>query len=170
MCCDGAVHAFARIKAADVEPAQAAGFAPYDTPDGLPAIPLPCHYLEGTACRRYDDWRPSICGDYFCKVQRRVAAGECSEDEAFQRIEGVLNARAQVQSVLPPGTSLWEARKRYGELASTRQALTPDDARLVARLFTLERLLDLHFRQSDLVQLPTFSSGSSPASLTTPTE
>ena len=164
MCCDGTVHAFARIQAADVEPAQAAGFAPYDTPDGLPAFPRPCRYLDGAACRRYMDWRPSICGDYFCKLQKRVATDECAEDEAFQLIANALSARKQVQAVLPSCTTLEHARKRYSELASSRQALAPEDARLVTRLFMLERLLDLHFRQASLVPLPTFPADSGPTS------
>lgn len=160
MCCDGTVHAFARIQVADIEPAQDAGFAPYATPDGLPAFPLPCHYLDGAACRRYVDWRPSICGDYFCKLQKRLATDECTETEALQLIANTLSAREQVQAVLPSATTLNDARERYGELASSKQALAPADARLVVRLFMLERLLDLHFRQESLVPLPTFPAGS----------
>ncbi|MBB3860521.1 hypothetical protein GGQ88_001787 [Novosphingobium hassiacum] len=161
MCCDGTLHDYARLRACDIEPATAVGLPTFNTADGLPAMPLPCQYLDGAACRRYDDWRPSICGEYQCQLQLRAAAGECTEAQAMDLIASALAARDRVIEVVAPGTTLTDARKRFGELAASKQALSPADARLVARVFALERVLDPHFRKPGARGLAT-SPGTSP--------
>ncbi len=148
------MHEFARLVLEDVEPAQAAGFPTFSTPHG-PAMSLPCHCLDGTACRRYDQWRPSICSSYFCKLQKRLRAGETTLDEALHIVSSALKARSQVEGLIPPGKTLRDARIRFDALASSRHALAPEDAKLVVRVFALERWLDLHFRKPNAVSLPT---------------
>lgn len=156
MCCDGTMHDFARLQPEDVEPARAVGFPTFDTPDGLPAMALPCHCLDGAKCTRYDQWRPSICSAYFCKLQKRLTAGECTVPEALQIIESALIAKTELLKTAPAGTTLNDARKRFGELSTMKQALAPADAKLVVRVFALERMLDLHFRKPNHGVLPTF--------------
>lgn len=154
MCCDGTVHDFAFLQEDDVAPASACGFQTYYRSDGTPAMALPCHYLEGNACQRYDEWRPSICGDYMCRLQKRTAAGECDESEALGIIANAKASRKQVEELLRPGESLAQARDRFDSLAAAKEALTPDDAKLVVRIFVLDRLLDQFFRKAGKGRLP----------------
>lgn len=154
MCCDGTVHDFAFLKEEDITPADACGFQTYRRGDGTPAMPLPCHYLDGATCRRYEQWRPSICGDYLCRLQKRLAAGEVSEAQALETIGITLASRTQVEELLRPGESLRQARARFDAIADSGETLSPDDARLVVRLFVLDRLLDQNFRKSGKGRLP----------------
>jgi hypothetical protein len=154
MCCDGTVHDFAFLQEEDMAPASACGFKTYRREDGTPAMSLPCHYLDGTACQRYGEWRPSICGDYLCRLQKRTAAGECDEQEALGIIATAKTSLAQVEELLKPDETLAQARARFISLASTSEALAPEDAKLVVRLFVLERLLDQHFRKYGKGRLP----------------
>lgn len=163
MCCDGTLHGLARLLAEDVDAARAVGFPTFTTPDGRPAMPLPCHCLSGTACTRYDDWRPSICASYLCNLQTRLSIGEYTETEALDIIASALKARAQVEELMPQGTTLRDARIRFEELAASKQALAPADARLVVRMFALERWLDRHFRKPNAATLPTGCTANPPA-------
>lgn len=154
MCCDGTVHDFAFLQEEDLAPAKACGFQTYRRGDGAPAMELPCHYLEGATCRRYGEWRPSICGDYMCRLQKRTAAGECDTQEALGIIATAKASRTQVEELLKPGETLAQARDRFDSLAATNEALAPDDARLVVRIFVLDRLLDQNFRKAGKGRLP----------------
>lgn len=154
MCCDGTVHNFAFLQEEDVVPATACGFQTYRRNDGTPAMTLPCHYLEGASCQRYGEWRPSICGDYICRLQKRTAAGELSEEQALGTIASALASRKQVEETLKPGETLADARARFNALAATGEALAPADAKLVVRLFALDRLLDQNFRKAGKAWLP----------------
>lgn len=154
MCCDGTVHDFAFLQEEDVAPASDCGFKTYRREDGTPAMSLPCHYLDGTACQRYGEWRPSICGDYLCRLQKRTAAGECDEQEALDIIAKAKASLAQVEELLKPGETLAQARARFISLAKTREPLEPNEAKLVVRLFVLERLLDQQFRKLGKGTLP----------------
>lgn len=118
-------------------------------------MPLPCHCLNGTACSRYDDWRPSICSSYLCKLQTRLSAGECTEGDALDIIASALKARGEVEQLMPPGSTLKDARVRFEELAAGKQPLAPADAHMIVRVFALERWLDRHFRKPDAATLPT---------------
>jgi len=154
MCCDGTVHDFAFLQEEDMAPAGACGFQTYRRADGTPAMQLPCHYLDGAACRRYDQWRPSICGDYMCRLQKRTAAGEVTEAQALETIGITLASRAQVEALLRPGETLAQARARFDAIAESGDTLSPDDAKLVVRLFVLDRLIDQHFRKPGKGRLP----------------
>ncbi len=154
MCCDGTVHNFAFLQEEDMLPASACGFHTYRRDDGTPAMALPCHYLEGTACQRYGEWRPSICGDYLCRLQKRTAAREVTEHEALGTIAAALASRKQVEDAMKPGETLAQARARFNALAATGEALAPEDAKLVVRLFALDRLLDQNFRKAGKGRLP----------------
>ncbi len=154
MCCDGTIFDEAIMREDDVQRATACGFTETVASDGRPAFKLPCHHLEGTACTRYDQWRPSTCGKFQCTTQAQAIGGEIDENEALLRISNALLARDGVLALLPPGESLTAARARFQALASAVSALEPSDARLVVQVFVLERLLDQHFRKPGKGRLP----------------
>lgn len=154
MCCDGTIFDVAIMREGDAAPALACGFQLTVADDGREAFRLPCHYLEGTACTRYDQWRPSTCGKFQCQTQVRALAGEISETDALARISSALRARGDVLSLLPEGQTLAQARTRVETIATASGTLDPVDARLVVKLFALERLLDQHFRKPGKGRLP----------------
>lgn len=154
LCCDGTLYGHALIDDREVEQTAAIGLATFRTEAGKPAFAFPCHYLEGKACSRYDSWRPSICGDYFCRVQSRVASQELAEEQAFSLVQQARGLRDEVASLLPPGMQMAEAREHFRKLAADRANLGPREARFVVRMFVMERLLDTEFRGKGATHLP----------------
>lgn len=149
LCCDGTVYPHAIAREDEVARAVDLGFKAIKTEDGSPAYKLPCHYLEGRACTRYLEWRPSVCGDYFCRVQARAASSELTEDEALAVIERAQALRDAMVAHLPADVQRAEARQHLEALAGRNGKLDPTDAAFVMRMFVLERFLDSEFRLAD---------------------
>ncbi|MFM6828923.1 MAG: hypothetical protein ACKOVA_01095 [Novosphingobium sp.] len=154
MCCDGTIFDVAVMREGDAEAAKACGFQTTVADDGREAFKLPCHHLSGTACTRYDLWRPSTCGKFQCTTQKRALDDDIAEDEALAHITSALQARDAVLALLPSGETLSDARTRFQDLAASSSTLAPQDARLVVRMFAFERLLDQHFRKPGKGRLP----------------
>ncbi|ABD26748.1 hypothetical protein Saro_2311 [Novosphingobium aromaticivorans DSM 12444] len=154
LCCDGTVYEQAAVRPEDIAPANACGFRLFKTEQDRQVFLFPCHYLEDSACTRYDQWRPSVCGSFFCLMQKRVAEGECSEAEGFSLIERAKSLRSAVLALLKPGQHFLWARSRFDALAGAKADLAPADAQLVVRMFVLERFLDQHFRKPGKKRLP----------------
>lgn len=154
LCCEGTLYGFAVINDTEVEETAAIGLKTFTTEAGKSAFSFPCHYLEGKACSRYDTWRPSICGDYFCRVQSRVKSATLTEQEAFAIVNQARALRDEVASLLPPGMHMVEAREHFRKLAADRANLGPQDAKFVVRMFVMERFLDNQFRGKGANHLP----------------
>lgn len=148
MCCDGTVYNDARLDEREVADAAAADFRTCNPASTANAFELPCHYLDGKACTIYDKWRPKVCSTYFCDLQDRAAAGDCTEAEALELIANTLGLRQRVVSVMRPGETFRQARARFDALATSGAAVSPDDAALAVRMLVLERMLDQHFRKT----------------------
>ena len=146
LCCDGTVFGFAHIEEEEVEDTAGIGLQTIRTTKDEPAFLLGCHYLDGAACTRYRDWRPSVCGDYFCEVQKRVGKQELAEDEAFSIIARARQMTEEIKALLPPGVPISQARRLFKDLAAKRPDIAPDEATFVVKMFVLERFLDSAFR------------------------
>lgn len=149
LCCDGTVYPHAVAREDEVPRAVGLGFTAIRAEDGSPAYALPCHYLEGRACTRYREWRPSVCSDYFCRVQARAGSGEISETEALGLIAKAQDFRDAMVAQLPPEVSRPKARQHLEALAARDGKLAPADAAFAMRMFALERFLDSEFRLAD---------------------
>jgi uncharacterized protein len=149
LCCDGTVYGHALSNDQEADRANELGFRMISTPEGKPAFSLPCHYLEGTACTRYDKWKPAVCSEYFCRVQIRAASGEINEDKALNLISKARQLRDGVAQLLPSGLNIGSGRKVLEDLAAKGGVLGKDNAGFAMRMFALERFLDAEFRLSD---------------------
>lgn len=148
LCCDGTVYPHAVAREDEVARATELGFTAIRTEDGSPAYALPCHYLKGRACTRYLDWRPSVCGDYFCRVQARAGSGEITEDAALALIARAQDLRDAMVAQLPEDVARPKARQHLEAVAAQGGKLDPADAAFAMRMFALERFLDSEFRLS----------------------
>ncbi len=146
LCCDGTVFGFALIEESEVEDTAGIGLQTIRTTRNEPAFLLGCHHLDGTACTRYLSWRPSVCGDYFCQVQKRVRKHELAEEEAFSMIARARQMTDEIRALLPPGVPISQARRLFRDLAAKQPDLAPDEATFVVKMFVLERFLDSTFR------------------------
>lgn len=154
LCCEGTVFGFAVLEKDEVEQAAQIGLTGTVTTDNLPTFSLPCSYLDGACCTRYQDWRPSICSHYFCHVQKRTQRSELTEEEAFARITRARQLAADVAALLPEGMLMTHARDHFKRLAAKQPDLTPEEAQFVVRMFVLERFLDAEFRGPKRSHLP----------------
>lgn len=160
ICCDGTLYPFALIGESEVEETAGIGLKTMRTTDGIPAFLLACRYLDGAACTRYQEWRPSVCGDFFCHVQKRARKEQITEDDAFTIIAQARKLIDDVKSLLPAGLPIAKARDEFKRLAAKQPDLTPEEARFVVKMFVLERFLDAEFRGPKRRHLPTDSTAS----------
>lgn len=154
LCCDGTAYGFAVIREDEIQDAERIGMNLMRTMDKSPAFLMACHHLEGTACTRYGQWRPSICGEYFCRVQTRTRKGELSEEQAFARTSEARRLAGQVKALMPPNMPISEARHLFRRLAAKLPDLSPEETRFVLKMFVLERYLDAEFRDQRSGHLP----------------
>lgn len=82
LCCDGTIFDHARLVPAD-DPARLedGGFIVSPTKTGT-GFALPCHHHQDRICTLYQQWRPTICHTFRCRLLRRFDAGEISLEEA----------------------------------------------------------------------------------------
>jgi hypothetical protein len=107
MCCDGTLFTNAPLVDPDLEGARELGLAVYTTQEGdtdYEAFHLPCHLHDGK-CTIYGQWRPSICGDYKCRLLDAVVDGSRS----------VADCMAVVAEARSLAEELEEARKGDSE-------------------------------------------------------
>ncbi|WP_214652188.1 YkgJ family cysteine cluster protein [Novosphingobium jiangmenense] len=159
LCCNGTVYGYAIIREDEVEEAARIGMNTMRTMDKSPAFLMACNWLDGAACTRYTQWRPSICGDYFCRVQKRAEKQDLTEEQAFARIANARRMAEEVKALLPDGMPMSQARHEFRRLAGMHPNLTPEESRFVVKMFTLERYLDAEFRGADHGHLPAGKEG-----------
>ncbi|MBB4612566.1 hypothetical protein [Novosphingobium taihuense] len=154
LCCDGTLYEDAKIRDDEVASVEGIGLKTGRNAEGHATFLFACHYLDGACCTRYDQWRPSVCGKYFCRLQEKVRRNELAEDQAFDKIATARRLAADVKKALPTGMPIFEARHHFARLAARQPDLTPEEARFVVKMFVLERFLDAEFRKPDKGHLP----------------
>lgn len=140
MCCAGTIYSVIPLREGEADKARAAGMAVSLDDEGQHCAALPCPHLDGTACRIYGDWRPSTCGDYFCKLQVGLRDGEVSLDEAMAevgRLKEMIAARL-------PETANRTLRELVIEAAELTRGgdIDADKARLIVQVGVVNREID----------------------------
>lgn len=154
MCCDGTLYDQAKVHLDEVARTEQAGFKVKQVDQRRSIFLFPCHHLDDKCCTAYDSWRPKVCSSFLCELQKQTAAGKCTEADAMSLIANALSCRAQIMESLPEGSSFSAARQQLTAIATTSAVLAPEEARLVVRMFVLDRLLDKHFRKPEKSRLP----------------
>lgn len=154
LCCDGTVYEDAKIRDDEIEDVERIGLTSTRSANGEATFRFPCPYLEQACCTRYDQWRPSVCGKYFCSLQEKASRGELTEQQAFAKVAMARQLVAEVKTMLPPGMPIVEARHHFTRLAARQPNITPSESRFIVRMFVLERFLDQEFRKPNKGHLP----------------
>lgn len=144
LCCSGALFDHAVIKPDEVAFARMIGLDADATSDGA-RFALPCHFLAGSACTRYGQQRPSICGEFFCELAWRLDDGGIEEAAAHALVAKAKALVADLAPLLLPGEGWVAARSRWHAMGSA----PPPDANAARFLFlmtALNLLLDKQFR------------------------
>ncbi|MBA4354657.1 MAG: hypothetical protein C0409_08180 [Novosphingobium sp.] len=154
MCCDGTLYDHAKVYEDEAAQTEQAGFKVVRADPLQPVFLFPCQHLDDKCCTAYNSWRPKVCSSFFCELQKNTADGEYGEAEALDLIANAQACRTQIMETMPEGSSFPDARRRFNAVASSKEPLPPEDARLVVRMFVLDRLLDKHFRKPGKSRLP----------------
>ena len=154
LCCDGTLFEQGNVAEGEAAQTELAGFKVKKDDRQKSTFLFPCQNLDGKCCTAYERWRPKVCSSFFCEVQKRTAAGECTEAEAMGLIATAHSYRAQIMESVPEGSAFTDARRKFNAIANTRETLAPEDARLVVRMFVLDRFLDKHFHKPEKTRLP----------------
>jgi uncharacterized protein len=149
MCCSGAVYPSANLRRDEVEQAQAKEFqviaALADEPQEY-AFALPCHYLAGTACTIYGQWRPRVCAEFFCSLAIGLGQGKVSAVEAGAKVQTAHDLQAQIKPLLEAGET-WNAANARWNAGMSNWPVVPEVARFHLLMTTFNLYLDRHFRR-----------------------
>lgn len=100
ICCQGALHRWARITEDEIETAERLGLAVSSGEKG-PVFALPCSLHREGRCTVYTE-RPSPCSSYQCKLLRRYLAGESTWDESIRRVDLAKDLLARLRRRIGP--------------------------------------------------------------------
>lgn len=150
LCCDGTIFDHARLVPAD-DPArlEEGGFIVSPTKTGT-GFALPCHHQQERICTRYQQWRPTICHTFRCRLLRRFDAGEISLEDAQSIIERTTDLADRVWTQMRQRMAAADGplRKRFLTWESSQDE--PDwrhhHAAFLLDYASLQRRLDRDFR------------------------
>jgi hypothetical protein len=120
LCCDGTLFSWVRLEPSELAWAERLRLPLIDKGESK-AFLQPCACFDGSRCRAYAE-KPMRCGNYRCKLLKRVEAGETTLADALV-IVATTKALARVTypngrpAGAPPGSAdgaLWQAEA--GEL------------------------------------------------------
>jgi hypothetical protein len=111
LCCTGHLFAWAKLRPAELDPAEALGLTVFRSDPGQRGFSQPCP-LWKQECTIYDSPQyPHVCRAYKCKLLKEVMAGDASLSEALKRI-GQANGLIGEMEALLPGSSNPNFRER----------------------------------------------------------
>lgn len=148
LCCTGALHNYAVLEPEEIPFARSLGLSLRT--QGRPGFSLPCPRLVDCKCSIYEN-RPKVCGRYKCQLLENVEAGATELESAIVKVRAAKRLVEQVDSVMPGGLSLPEARELVREAPSTEAAAIGLDGKnmpLKLAITALSFYLDKHFRNS----------------------
>lgn len=132
LCCDGTIFDHARlVPEDDLARLEAGGFIVLPTKTGT-GFALPCHHQQDRICTLYQQWRPTVCHTFRCRLLRRFDAGEIDLAEAHvtitrttelaDRVWAQMRERVgEVNGALKKLFRAWEATQHEQDAAWRRQ-------------------------------------------------
>lgn len=147
LCCNGALHNFAKLEPEEVEYASGLGLTLRAS--GRPGFALPCPMLEGTLCSIYGD-RPKVCSRYKCQLLQDLEAGAVTLDAAIGKVGTAKELVRQAETLMPEGITLPGARALSQQAPDAATDLSGRAGGMALRLAitALSLYIDKHFKNS----------------------
>ena len=150
LCCDGTIFERARlVPEDDLARLEAGGFIVLPTKTGT-GFALPCHHQQDRICTLYQQWRPTVCHTFRCRLLRRFDTGELNLEEAQTIIERTTGLADQVWAQMQQRTGIGDGplkkRFRAWELSQGEPAWRRRHAAFLLDYASLQRRLDRDFR------------------------
>lgn len=91
--------------------------------DGTTTMPQPCSALRNCLCAVYQE-RPTACARYECSLRKKLAADECSLDDATANVAKMRELLATIRTAFdcPESMSIWE------RILAMDEPKTPEEA------------------------------------------
>ena len=103
LCCTGHLFVNAEFKPDEIETTQALGFNVLQSDPEKPKFTLPCHLWKGQCTIYAHPQKPSICGDFKCKLLKEVEGEELSLDDALTVVQQARQMILELEMQLPAG-------------------------------------------------------------------
>jgi hypothetical protein len=151
LCCTGHLFIWARLRPAELDPAEALGLTVFRSDPTQRGFSQPCPLWKGD-CTIYDSPQyPHVCRAYKCKLLKQVMAEDTSLADALALISQAKDLIGEVQALLPASSSAnFRAR-----LVEVLEAPSGTAARLPAFRLKAEALLAFYeqvFGVADLIE------------------
>ena len=150
-CCDGTLFHYAVTKD------KSHPLFHIEEVDGKNRFRQPCHLFKDGCCSIYDQKRPTICGEFKCKLLRRVNAGAVSQSEAVGRVYEAKKLKEEIFDELRAlnydvSIGFNQSIKKFKE--DQLQKLTEADfnkkfAKLLVKHQLLNEYLKKHFKKNE---------------------
>jgi hypothetical protein len=103
LCCTGHLFINAEFKPHEIETTQALGFNVLQSNPEKPKFTLPCHLWKGQCTIYAHPNKPSICGDFRCKILKEVESEELPLNDALTVVQQAKGMILELETQLPAG-------------------------------------------------------------------
>ena len=154
LCCTGHLFVWAKLRPAELDPAEALGLTVFRSDPRQRGFSQPCPLWRGQ-CTIYDspDY-PHVCRAYKCKLLKEVIHETTSLSEALVLIEQTKGMIREVESQLPISRSKNFRERLVAYLEQTNESAGQDEAEIALRqqAATLLSMYEQVFGVDDLVE------------------
>lgn len=155
LCCTGHLFAWAKLRPAELDPAEALGMSVFRTDPTQRGFSQPCPLWEGQCTIYTTPHYPHACRAYQCKLLKEVLADKTLLPHALTVIEGAMQRIKEVEALLPPSPNPNFRERLVTQLESQTAAnKEATDAELSQKADALLIFYEEVFGVTDLVDTP----------------
>lgn len=134
LCCTGHLFSHAKIKPTEIESTQDLGFNVFHSGSGAPAIQLPCHLWEGQCTIYTHPHKPSVCGNFECKLLQELEDEQVSLEEALSVVQQAKQFIQELEGLIPDGPTGNFRRLLFQHVKQLEQSTAPQETENMIRL------------------------------------
>jgi hypothetical protein len=155
LCCTGHLFAWAKLRPAELDPAEALGMSVFRTDPTQRGFSQPCPLWKGQCTIYTTPHYPHACRAYQCKLLKQVLADKALLPHALTVIEGAMQRIKEVEALLPPSPNPNFRERLVTQLESQTAAnKEATDAELRQKADALLIFYEEVFGVTDLVDTP----------------
>lgn len=153
LCCTGHLFIWAKLRPAELDPAEALGLTVFRSDPSQRGFSQPCPLWQGE-CTIYDSAHyPHICRAYRCKLLKQVLAEHMALPEALNLVEQVKSMIQALEESLPVGSTP-NFRERLVKRLETPAGQTPTDTAFRLQAEALLHAYEQLFGVTDVLEHP----------------
>src|SRR5215207_3247635 len=127
LCCTGHLFAWAKLRPAELDPAEALGMSVFRTDPTERGFSQPCPLWKDKCTIYTSPHYPHACRAYQCKLLKEVLAEKASLPHALTMINEAKQRIQEVEALLPPSPNPNFRERLVAELESQKSPVSPAD-------------------------------------------